>query len=136
MMLRTGGRRYCIVSVLHQNKGGIGKLRIENRNRDFPRPSRYHSGFALGKSHGSREISWVLGMDFPIPTSIWWSRDTMVGTFTEDLRSSLLPSTNHTGHHQQFAYFCHHQHHQLWSRVVRGDSERNEGDCSITTSSC
>ena len=49
------------------------------------------------------------------------------------LRSFFLPSTNHTGHQQQFAYFCHHQHHHLWSRVVRGDSERN---CSITTSSC
>ena len=46
------------------------------RPRDFPRPSRFPSGFALGKSLGSREISWASGMDFPIPPSFWWSTDT------------------------------------------------------------
>ena len=25
-----------------------------------------------------REISWALGMDFPIPPSFWWSMDTMI----------------------------------------------------------
>ena len=44
---------------------------------DFPRPSRFPLGFALGKSLGSREISWALGMDFPIPPSFWWSTDTL-----------------------------------------------------------
>ena len=31
------------------------------RPRDFPRPLRFPSGFALGKSLGSREISWARG---------------------------------------------------------------------------
>ena len=47
------------------------------RPRDFPRPSRFPSGFALGKSLGSREISRASGMDFPIPPSFWWSTDTI-----------------------------------------------------------
>ena len=33
--------------------------------------------FALRKSFGSQEISRALGMDFPMPTSFWWSTDTM-----------------------------------------------------------
>ena len=41
-----------------------------------PRPSRFPSGFALGKSLGSREIFRASGMDFPIPPSSWWSTDT------------------------------------------------------------
>ena len=47
------------------------------RPRDFPRNSRFPSGFALGKSLGSREISWASGMDFPIPPQFWWSTDTI-----------------------------------------------------------
>ena len=44
--------------------------------------------FALGKSLGSREISWASGMDFPIPLSFWWSTDTrrwkaMQGSFVD-----------------------------------------------------
>ena len=49
----------CIVSVLHQNEGGIGKSRGS-------RPSRCPSGFALGTSLGPREISWSSGMYNPI----------------------------------------------------------------------
>ena len=52
------------------------------RPRDFPRPSRFPSGFALGKSLGSREISWASGMDFPIPPSFWWSTDTIYWTYS------------------------------------------------------
>ena len=43
--------------------------------RDFPRPSRFPSGFALGISFGSWEISWASGMDFPIPPLSWWRTD-------------------------------------------------------------
>ena len=46
-------------------------------SQDFPRPSRFPSGFALGKSLGSQEIFWASGMDFPIPPSSWWSTDTV-----------------------------------------------------------
>ena len=58
------------MSVLHQNSGVIGKsipsaLEISLHPRGFPQPSRFPSGFALGKSLGSREISWASGMDFP-----------------------------------------------------------------------
>ena len=48
------------------------------RPRDFPRPSRFPSGFALGKSLGSRKISWASGMDFPIPPEFWWSTDILL----------------------------------------------------------
>ena len=48
------------------------------RPQDFPRPSRFFSGFALRKFLGSREISWALGMDLPIPPSFWWSTDTIL----------------------------------------------------------
>ena len=39
------------------------------RPQDFPRPLRFPSGFALGKSLGSRETSVASVMDFPIPPS-------------------------------------------------------------------
>ena len=49
---------------------------VDNGPRPSP-PSRFPSGFALGKSLGSREIFRVSGMDFPIPPSSWWSTDTI-----------------------------------------------------------
>ena len=70
------------MSVLHQNSGGIGKsipsaLEISLDPRDFPRASPSGNLSGLGKSLGSREISWALGMYFPIPPSFWWSTDTI-----------------------------------------------------------
>ena len=80
-----------IVSVLHQEEGGIGKSIPDAQ--DFPRPERFPEGEARGKSRGSREIlrdfpgPWVLqnpwpreisraeGMDFPVPPESWWSTD-------------------------------------------------------------
>ena len=43
-----------IVSVLHQEEGGIGKSIPDAQ--DFPRPKRFPEGKARGKSRGSREI--------------------------------------------------------------------------------
>ena len=54
-----------------------GECPYSTKTRDFPRPSRFPSGFALGKSLGSRDISWASGMDFPIPPLFWWSTDTV-----------------------------------------------------------
>ena len=51
----------CIVSVLHQEEGGIGKSIPDAQ--DFPRPERFPEGEARGKSRGSREIL----RDFPRP---------------------------------------------------------------------
>ena len=48
-----------IVSVLHQNEGGIGKSIPD----------------AQEISRGSREISRAEGMDFPIPPEFWWSME-------------------------------------------------------------
>ena len=70
-------RRYCIVSVLHQNEGGIGKsissaLEIFlGRGFCTPRPSGFPSGFALGKSLGSRGAKPTASenlSDFPRPS--------------------------------------------------------------------
>ena len=65
------------MSVLHQNSGGIGK--------SIPLPLRFPSGFALGKSFGSQEISWASGMDFPIPPSSWWRTDPSKEYFKSDI---------------------------------------------------
>ena len=46
------------------------------RPRDFPRPSRCPSGFALGTSLGPREISWSSGMYNPIHPSSRQCTDT------------------------------------------------------------
>ena len=99
------------MSVLHQDSGGIGKsipsaLEISlGHGFCTPQPSGFPSGFALGKSLGSRGAkpisqdfprplrfpsdfalgnlsglgkSWASGMDFPIPPSSWWSTDTFM----------------------------------------------------------
>ena len=62
------------------NPSGLGVQNPWPReiSQDFPRPSRFPSGFALGKSLGSREIFRASGMDFPIPPSSWWSTDTIL----------------------------------------------------------
>ena len=52
---------WLIVSVLHQEEGGIGKSIPDAQ--DFPRPERFPEGEARGKSRGSREIL----RDFPRP---------------------------------------------------------------------
>ena len=48
------------------------------RPQNFPQPSRFPSGYALGKSLGSWEISWASRMDFPIPPEFWWSTDILL----------------------------------------------------------
>ena len=62
---------------------------------DFPQPSRFPSGFALGKSLGSREISRASGMDFPIPPSSWWSTDTIHYGEVKKLGQKKSTLTNH-----------------------------------------
>ena len=65
------------LSVLHQKLGRYWEIH-PLRPPDFRRPSRFPSGFALGKSLGSREIFRPPGMDFPIPPSSWWSTDSIL----------------------------------------------------------
>ena len=57
---------WYIVSVLHQDEGGIGKSIPDARS---PRPERFPN------FRGSREIWRAEGMDFPIPPEFWWSTD-------------------------------------------------------------
>ena len=65
-----------IVSVHHQNEGGIGKSIPDAR----------------GKSQGSREIWRAEGMDFPIPPEFWWSTDNLSASiFLQGVDHKILP---------------------------------------------
>ena len=73
----------CIVSVLHQDEGGIGKSIPDARkiSRD-PRP----------ESRGSREIWRAEGMDLPIPPEFWWSTDNLSASiFIQGVNQKILP---------------------------------------------
>ena len=79
-----------IVSVLHQEEGGIGKSIPDAQ--DFPRPERFPEGEARGKSRGSREIWRAEGMDFPIPPEFWWSTDNLSASiFLQGVDQKILP---------------------------------------------
>ena len=80
----NGQKRYTInnqiVSMLHQNEGGIGKSirdapEISWDPRDFP-----------------REILRAEGMDFPIPPEFWWSTDILSSLiFLYGVDQKILP---------------------------------------------
>ena len=63
-----------------------------SRPRDFPRPSRFPSGFVLGKSLGLREISWSSGMYNPLCLSSPQCTDT-IQCLTYEMRATLLGCT-------------------------------------------
>ena len=58
-----------IVSVLHQDEGGIGK---SIPAAQFPETQE------ISRVRSPREISRAEGMDFPIPPEFWWSTDILL----------------------------------------------------------
>ena len=68
-----------IVTVLHQNEGGIG--------RSIP------DGQKISRDpRGSREIWRAEGMDFPIPPEFWWSTDNLSASICrQGVDQKILP---------------------------------------------
>ena len=68
---------FGIVSVLHQDEGGIGKSipdvqEISRDPNDFPRAKPEGNLEGRGKFWGAE------GMDFPVPPEFWWSTDILL----------------------------------------------------------
>ena len=67
-----------IVSVLHQDEGGIGKSIPDGRK--------------ISRGRSSREILRAEGMDFPIPPEFWWSTDILSASiFLQGVDQEILP---------------------------------------------
>ena len=87
---RIGHGLHWIGSVLHQDKGGIGKSipdaqEISQDPKDIPRAK------PEGNLEGRGKFSRAEGMDFPIPPEFWWGTDILSSSiFLQEVDQEIL----------------------------------------------